>query len=131
MKTQEIFDGFIFIVIIVKFILIGLIIYNRLLMEKISRLGSNATSVEKENAQNREKTIHFWKIRVEFIFVFLMSIVLIYLFYPRNKFFPVYINFHTKLLIYLYGILTILTANWDLFIDTSIIWSAIPNIEKI
>jgi len=68
----------------------------------------------KTNTQLDEK-VTFWKGRLEFIFVFLMSFLLIYLFNPRtsrlNK-----VTGETKLLLYLFGFVLLLTANWETFI---------------
>lgn len=59
--------------------------------------------------------INYWKERFEFIFIFLMSALLIYLFNPRKNR-GVLINGETKLLLYLFGFILLITANWKLFI---------------
>ena len=60
----------------------------------------------------------FWKERVEFIFVFLMACLLIYLFFPlRTK--AVEINEETKLLLYIFGIVLLITADWGEFFSES------------
>jgi hypothetical protein len=65
-----------------------------------------------------DKNILYWKERVEFIFVCLMSILLIYIFNPRlNKEFI--INSETRLLLYLFGFILLITAQWDIFIEES------------
>jgi hypothetical protein len=64
--------------------------------------------------EDLDKNIVYWKERVEFIFILLMSLLLIYLFNPshnRN------INKETKLLLYLFGFVLIITANWTEFLD--------------
>lgn len=62
-----------------------------------------------------DKKITFWKDRIEFIFIFLMSLLLIYLFNPRasnnNN-----LDFETKLLLYLFGFILLITAEWSTFI---------------
>jgi hypothetical protein len=60
------------------------------------------------------KQIPYWKERFEFIFIILMSILLIYLFNPR-KGEMVMINGETKILLYLFGIVLLITAKWDEF----------------
>ena len=71
-----------------------------------------------------DKEILFWKERVEFVFIVLMSILLIYLFNPiRNKMFM--INNETKLLLYLFGIVLIITADWKSFLKESDIFKKI------
>ena len=62
--------------------------------------------------------IVFWKERVEFIFVFLMACLLIYLFFPSsNK--SVEISGATRELLYLFGIVVLVTAKWGEFFKES------------
>lgn len=120
-QQTPLFDGLIIFIIAVKVLFIGLAIYDKLLLEKIKHIG---TPSQKTDSEGRETTVKYWKGRVEFVFVILMSIVLIYLFYPRSKT-QVSIDSHTRLLLFLYGIITIFTADWTQFFDTSIIWSTL------
>ena len=63
-------------------------------------------------------TVEYWKSRIEFMFTILMSVLIMYLFYPlREKTFL--INNETKILLFLFGIFLIITARWSDFIDTS------------
>lgn len=64
------------------------------------------------------KQISYWKERFEFIFVILMSILLIYLFNPRGDK-MVMINGETKILLYLFGFVLLLTAKWGDFFHES------------
>ena len=64
---------------------------------------------------NLDKNIVYWKERIEFIFVLLMSVLLIYLFNPRKDK-SVLINYETKLLLYLFGFVLLIMAKWDTFI---------------
>jgi len=65
-----------------------------------------------------DKNILYWKERVEFIFICLMSILLIYIFNPRlNKEFI--INSETRLLLFLFGFVLLIVAKWDIFIEES------------
>lgn len=59
--------------------------------------------------------ILFWKERLEFIFTFLMSILLIYTFGPWCVQ-PIKIDKETQILFYLFGFVLIVTANWEIFI---------------
>ena len=64
------------------------------------------------------KIFFYWKERVEFIFVFLMACLLIYLFFPSsNK--SVEISGATKELLYLFGIVVLVTAKWGEFCKES------------
>lgn len=62
--------------------------------------------------------LNFWKDRFEFIFIVLMSFLLIYLFQPRvNRLYM--IGEETKFLIYLFGVILLVSAKWDLFFKES------------
>ena len=68
----------------------------------------------KVNSELDKKVLH-WKERFEFIFVFLMSIILIYLFNPRSDR-SNSIDRETKILLYLFGFILLITADWNKFI---------------
>ncbi len=70
------------------------------------------------NNKKRIKNLEFWKKRVEFIFIILMSILLIYLFNPRVNRMNM-INTETKILLYLFGFILLLTSNWEQFFTNS------------
>ena len=73
---------------------------------------SKATNYELVN------TVDYWKSRLEFVFVFLMAILLIYLFVPpMNK--SVEVTGESKLLLYLFGIILLTTAKWGDFFSES------------
>ena len=64
------------------------------------------------------KKIIYWKDRIEFIFIILMSILLLYLFNPRfNR--ENLIDGEIKLLLFLFGFILIFTAKWNIFIEES------------
>jgi hypothetical protein len=65
---------------------------------------------------NIDNKIIYWKERTEFIFIVLMSCLLIYLFYPKQNQ-NVVINGETKLLLFLFGLILIITAKWNVFIE--------------
>jgi hypothetical protein len=64
------------------------------------------------------KKVYYWKERLEFIFIALMSFLLIYLFNPRQNRLSM-IDYETGLLLYLFGFVLIITANWQLFFKES------------
>jgi hypothetical protein len=66
----------------------------------------------------QDKKIVYWKDRIEFVFIILMSLLLIYVFYPRSTK-PVILDTETKILFYLFGFVLILTAKWKIFIKES------------
>lgn len=79
------------------------------------------------NNKKRLNNLEFWKERVEFIFIALMSALLIYLFNPRANRVNM-INTETKILLYLFGFILILTANWEQFLGESKVLVNIKNI---
>lgn len=71
-----------------------------------------------QDKSDLDKKILYWKERFEFIFIALMSILLIYLFNPRVDR-SILIDNETKILLYLFGFILLITAKWDLFIKES------------
>ena len=71
--------------------------------------------------------VMFWRDRVEFLFVSLMSFLLLYLFYPRANN-EIYIDFETKLLLFIFGIILLTNAKWDIFFKESPIFKKIQNV---
>ena len=98
------FDIYIGLIFLVKIIFILLAIYRLYVKSK------------EPHQEKLLESLEFWKLRIEFIFITLMSILLIYLFNPRaNKLYL--IDGETKLLLYLFGFVLLLTENWSLFIQ--------------
>lgn len=77
----------------------------------------------------KDKKIVYWKERVEFVFIFLMSLMLIYLFYPRSTK-PIIIDFETKLLLFIFGIIILIGAKWDIFIEESPTFKKVQEVVK-
>ena len=71
----------------------------------------------KEHSET-DKKIVFWKERLEFVFVILMAGLLIYLFNPRNDR-SILITHETKILLYLFGFILLITADWNVFFHES------------
>jgi len=63
-----------------------------------------------------DKNIIYWKERTEFIFVILMSLLLIYLFNPAYNH-NIMIDYEMKFLLYLFGFLLIINAKWSTFFE--------------
>jgi hypothetical protein len=62
-----------------------------------------------------DKNIVYWKERFEFIFISLMAILLIYIFNPIKERTTI-IDKETKILLYLFGFVLLITAKWDVFL---------------
>lgn len=100
------FDSYIILTFIVKIIFIILALTNIYLEAKGKKNSSLATE------------INYWKKRVEFIFKILMALLLIYLFSPKaNR--TIMINGETKVLLYLFGFVLLITSNWSEFFKES------------
>jgi hypothetical protein len=63
--------------------------------------------------------VAYWKSRVDFIFIGLMALLLIYVFRP-NQDKDVVVKGEMRLLFFLFGIILIITANWDIFFKSSV-----------
>jgi hypothetical protein len=61
-----------------------------------------------------DNKIMYWKERIEFIFIIFMAILLIYIFNPRIPHINL-LNYEVKLLIYLFGFILLITADWQAF----------------
>ena len=82
-----------------------------------------------ENPKNKEliEFLKFYKGKIDFIFVALMSSLLIYLFYPKlNN--VVLIDSETKLLLFLFGLILIITADWGVFVTQSLLFTEFKSI---
>lgn len=80
-----------------------------------------------KDGSKTDKTIVFWKERLEFIFIALMALLLIYLFNPRTDR-SVIIDYETKLLLYLFGFILLITAKWDDFIHENPLFKKLQKI---
>ncbi len=74
-----------------------------------------------------DKKILFWKDRLEFIFIALMALILIYLFNPRTDR-SLMIDHETKLLLYLFGFILLITAKWGDFIHENPLFKQFQNV---
>lgn len=103
---MDYFDMYVILIFIVKIVFVILAVYRLYIKAK------------KPEDKKLLKTVEFWKGRAEFVFVTLMSIFLVYLFNPRANNINM-IDGETKLLLYLFGFVLLLTENWSSFIHES------------
>jgi len=68
-----------------------------------------------KNTQMIDK-LEFWRERTEFIFIICMAILLICIFYPGAK---IQLDEETRILLYLFGIILLITAKWSTFFKES------------
>lgn len=100
------FDIYVLLIFLVKILFILLALYSRY---KKHSDPSNTAVIDK---------VEFWKERAEFVFAMLMSVALIYLFNPRVNRLNL-LTTEVKLLLYLFGFVLLITANWEGFIHNS------------
>ena len=73
---------------------------------------------KKPNNTKRLNNLKSWRTQIEFIFIFFMSLLLIYLFNPRiNRLYMV--DTETRLLLYLFGFILIISADWEKFLNNA------------
>jgi hypothetical protein len=112
---MDYFNKYVILIILVKVVFIILAVSHLFL------------KVKGKSDSETDKKILYWKERIEFIFIFLMSLMLIYLFYPRSIK-EVKLDFETKLLLYLFGFILLITAKWDIFFKESPVFKKIQKV---
>lgn len=74
-----------------------------------------------------DKKILYWKEYLEFIFIATMAILLIYLFDPNINRITI-IDHETKMLLYLFGVVLLITSKWDVFFRESTLFQTIQRV---
>jgi hypothetical protein len=74
--------------------------------------------ITKKGNTKKDHQVIYWKDRVEFIFTIGMCILIVYLFSPR-KGKEILVTGETKLLLFMFGAVMLVTAKWDKFFETS------------
>lgn len=114
MKFNKWYDYFIVFILIIKLIyaiLVAIHIYLK---------------IKGRDGDEYDSKIVSYKDQLEIIFVISMSILLLYLFYPRHITHPE-IDTQSRLLLFLYGIIILFTLDWTKFIDESSVIKFIRN----
>ena len=106
-KLNRYYDNFIIFIIFIKIVFVVFALIERYYQLKIKQGGSNL----KENTAKYNWAV-YWKERLEFIFIILVSLVCLIVFFPFYKN-EIYIDTHTRLLLFIYGAIIIITANWS------------------
>ena len=123
---MALFESYINLIFLVKIIFVILALTNRHLKNKIPieephKNTKNQETQETQKTRETQKTqetqtiqkqLEYWKERIELLFKFLMALLLIYLFNPRENRLNL-INYKTKLLLFLFGIILLFTAHWE------------------
>ena len=109
MKNYSFLQIYILFIVLIKICFL-LLVFHSLVVKRLVKKNPDNT-----NYKTSLETIYKRKDKVEFIFTISMACLLIYLFNPNRKEHLV-IDYHTKLLLYLFGFLLIITADWNSFI---------------
>ena len=129
-------EKYIYFIFFIKIIFIILAITNLYLKKQIP-------VEEKENKENKEnkksykikkqvetqQKIEILKLHIELLFKFLMSMLIIYIFNPSQNRIHL-INYETKLLFFLFGIILVATADWKQIFNESSLVIYIQNVLK-
>ena len=76
--------------------------------------------LKKRSDSELDKKIIYYKEKAEFIFVALMAGLLIFLFNPRPHDRSKFLTKETRLVLYLFGFVLLITAKWGAFVDESV-----------
>lgn len=112
MKFDKWYDYFIVFILLTKLIYAILVIIHIYL------------KIKGEDGSDYDLKIVFYKDQLEIIFIISMSILLLYLFYPRHVK-PPEIDAQSRLLLFVYGIIILFTLDWRKFIDENKIYNNI------
>lgn len=101
--SMDYFTFFTFIIILVKVTFVLLVLYHT----HLKRSGKSNTNID--------TIIKYWIAKLEATFIILMSLLLIFLFNPsKNRLWM--INKETKYLLFLFGIILLLTTDWTVLV---------------
>lgn len=117
LKLETWLDCFIFFIFLIKIIFV------------ISALGHIILSLSPNKTDKSNKidtTLLYWKERTEFVFIISMAILLIYHFQPYVPIRP--IDRETTFLFFLFGLVLIITADWNIFVKEAPWYKSIVSI---
>ena len=122
---MNILTNYIRFIVIIKFVFVYFAITALITKFQIKKNPSNKHQLEK---QYNDKI--YIKERLEIIFKFCMSVLLIYVFFPQRKV-PIPIDFEMRLLFYLFGFILLLTAKWKNIIHDNAIDKYLSTLHKV
>ena len=115
---MNLLTSYVTLIFIIKIIFIYFAIRTLILSE---RKNNKDDKTNKEDEIDKEyNTNKYFKERFELLFKLLMSFFLIFVFYPHRKK-PIALNFESRLLLCLFGVILLLSAKWKEILDTSYI----------
>lgn len=69
-------------------------------------------NVAKGNKSPSETDILYWKKKIEFVYILLMMLIIVFIFFPFSKNYR-FLNTKMKELFFLYGLVTIVSLDWS------------------
>ena len=113
-NANTIFYYFIYFIILVKGLFLFFVVWNFYLKKKHGNGGGNGSAETK-----LEKRISYCKNLTENLFMVLVSVLLIYLFNPYHENKYLLDDKYVKTLLFIYGILMLITFDWTVFASYS------------
>jgi hypothetical protein len=110
-KLGRIYDNYVIFVIIIKILFVIFAVISKHYQNKIKNAGNNNSEIQ-EYTQKYNWAL-YWKDRLEFFFLISTSIICIIIFYPFYSD-PIFIDRHTKILLFVYGFIVLITLNWNI-----------------
>ena len=110
---MDLLNIYVILIFIVKLIFLYFLLAVIVLKARLKKDNSSKTMKEYEKNE-------YYKERVELLFKFLMSIFLVYVFYPRRKI-PIILTIEMRLLLFIFGFVLILSADWQDIMDHSFV----------
>ena len=115
---MDLLNIYVIIIFIVKLIFLYFLLAEAVSKAKLKKDNSS------QNMKEYKKNAYF-KERIELLFKFLMSIFLIYVFYPRRKI-PIVLTMEMRVLLFIFGIVLIVSAKWHDILEHSFILHPFP-----
>jgi len=109
-KLGKIYDNYVIFVIIIKFLFVIFALISKYYQTKIK---SNHNNSDLQEYTQKYNWAIYWKDRLEFFFLISTSIICIIVFYPFYSD-PIFIDRHTKILLFIYGFIVLITLNWNI-----------------
>lgn len=116
----KLYNAYIYFIIAVKILFILFAVLDTFVIRK----GNNHKPV---NPQVSE-FVSFWKERLELVFILSMALLCIILFSPLFHSKGIYIDGITQFLLFVYGIIVFITADWSLFFKESALFKKVKSV---
>ena len=115
------------LIVVIYFIIFIKVIF---LISALGHLFFSKFNAKSQQSIELNEKFTYWKSRSEFVFTILMAILLIFIFSPRHNH-QKYITKELGILLYLFGFILIITADWNVFFTESKWFTNISNAVKL